>query len=218
MTRPEPGVAGRRRVRWVGLVAVLVVLAAAISSAVTRSTGVTGVSPGHRVPPFAVPLALGALTGDADIATHADDGEAGRVPACSVRGPEVLNVCQLYERGPLVLALFVDSGSCPEVLSELQAIAASFTGVQFAGVAIKGDRSGLRRLIARRHLSIPVGIDRDGVLASLYAVGSCPQVTFAYPGGVVQSRALLGAAGEGTLRTRVAELVAGARAREWRGG
>ena len=62
------------------------------------------------------------------------------MPACTVRGPGILNICQLYEQGPVVLALFVDAGSCPRVLSDMQALAPSFPGVRFAGVAIKGDR------------------------------------------------------------------------------
>ncbi len=99
----------------------------------------------------------------------------------------VLNVCQLYEQGPLVLALFVDAGSCPQVLSDMQALAPSFPGVRFAAVAIKGDRDRLRALVRSMHLSFPVGIDRDGALAGLYKLVSCPQVAFAYPGGVVQS-------------------------------
>jgi hypothetical protein len=199
----------------VGVVAVLIILAAAISSAVTKSTGAGGVPPGRRIPVFAVPLATGNVTGDANIATRANDGAAGRVPACSVRGPQVLNVCELYEEGPLVLALFVDAGSCPAVVSELQALVPAFAGVEFAAVAIKGERSRLRALIRREHVTIPLGIDSDGVLASLYGVATCPQITLVYPGGVVQSRALLGGTTEATLRARVQELVAAARARGW---
>ena len=217
MTRPESAVAGQRYGRWVGVVAVLIILGAAVSSALTKTTSVGGVSPGSRLPVFAVPLATGDVSGDANIATHANDGSAGRVPACSVRGAQILNVCELYERGPLVLALFVDAGSCPGVLSELQALESSFGGVQFAAVAIKGGRAALRGLVRREHLSIPVGIDSDGVLASLYGLASCPQITFVYPGGVVQGRALLGGRSQATLRARVQELVAAARARGWAG-
>ncbi len=207
---------GQRYGRWVGAAAVLIVLAAAISSAVSRTGGVTGVAPGRRVPPFAVPLAVGSLTGDANIATRADEGSAGRVPACTVRGSRVLNVCELYERGPLVLALFVEGGSCPAILTELERIRGSFRGVQFAAVAIKGSRGPLRRLIRAHHIGFPVGIDSDGALASLYDVASCPQVTFAYPGGLVQQRALLGGAGQPALSERVRDLVVAARARGWR--
>ena len=62
------------------------------------------------------------------------------MPACEVRGPQILNICQLYERGPVVLALFVDAGSCADVLGDMQALAPSFPEVRFAAVAIKGGR------------------------------------------------------------------------------
>ncbi len=188
----------------------------AVNTVTTKSNGAGGVEPGHRVPPFAVPLALGSLNGDADVATHADDGAAGKHPACSERGAGILNVCQLYEQGPVVLALFVNGGSCPAIVSDMQALAPSFAGVQFAAVAIKGDRGALRKLVRSRALSLPVGIDNDGALAALYKVASCPQVTFVYPGGVVQSKALLTRPPRATLRARVSELVAAARARGWR--
>jgi len=116
----------------------------------------------------------------------------------------------------VVLALFVNGGSCPAIVSDMQALAPSFAGVQFAAVAIKGDRGALRKLVRSRALSLPVGIDNDGALAALYKVASCPQVTFVYPGGVVQSKALLTRPPRATLRARVSELVAAARARGWR--
>jgi hypothetical protein len=47
-------------------------------------------------------------------------------------------------------------------------------------------------------------------------VASCPQVTFAYPGGVVQSAALLHRPTRAVLRARLSELVAAARARGWK--
>jgi hypothetical protein len=213
MESPEPGVAGRRSGRWLGLAAVVVVLFLAINSALTRTTGVGGVAPGRVIPVFAVPLALGDLDGDANIATRAGEGSAGRVPACSVRGSEVLNICELDERAPLVLALFVDAGSCPAVLTEMQALVHSFPSVRFAAVAIKGQRAALRRLIDRDRLTFPLGIDRDGVLASLYGVASCPQLTFVLPGGIVQSPALLARPSSSVLLARVSQLVAAARAR-----
>lgn len=198
------------------MLGVLAVALIAVNTVTTKSNGAGGVEPGHRVPPFAVPLALGSLNGDADVATHADDGAAGKHPACSERGAGILNVCQLYEQGPVVLALFVNGGSCPAIVSDMQALAPSFAGVQFAAVAIKGDRGALRKLVRSRALSLPVGIDNDGALAALYKVASCPQVTFVYPGGVVQSKALLTRPPRATLRARVSELVAAARARGWR--
>ncbi len=221
MSPPEPPPAGRRapappaaphpqasRYLWfAGLVALLVFVLIAAHN-IAGSSGAAGIAPGQRIPPFAVPLALGTLAGDANIATHANEGAAGRVPACAVRLAEALNVCDLYERGPLVLALFVDAGSCPAVLGELQRLAGSFAGLQVAAVAIKGDRSALRSLVRREAIGFPVGYDHDGVLADLYRVSSCPQVSFVGRGGVVAEPALLGSAvTTAALRARIARLV-----------
>ncbi len=209
---------GPRYGRYVGVLAVLILALITVNTALTKPNGVTGIAPGGRLAPFAVPLALGGVVGDANVATVAGQGAAGGRPACTVRGAGILNVCELYERGPVVLALFVDGGACPAVLEDMRKLAPAFPGVQFAAVAIKGERKSLRRMIESRDLtSLPVGVDRDGALAALYKLASCPQVTFAYPGGVVQSRALLARPTPARLRARVEELVQAARARGWRG-
>jgi len=202
---------------YVGLLALVIVGLITINTIVTKPNGVKGLGPGEPVPPFAVPLALGTLTGDADTATHANEGAAGRVPACQERGPQILNICQLYEGAPVVLALLVDGGSCPDVLEDMQALALSFPGVRFAGVALKGDRANVRKLIRTHKLSLPIGIDSDGALAALYKVGTCPQVTFVYPGGAAQGGALINRPSRALLRRRIATLVSGARARGWHG-
>jgi hypothetical protein len=202
--------------RYVVVLAIVILLAITVNTLTTKPNGAKGVEVGHRLPPFAVPLALSNLSGDADVATRADQGSAGRVPACAERGAQILNVCQLYERAPLVLALFVDAGSCPAILGDMQALASSFPAVHFAGVAIKPDRGSLRRLVRSRQLSFPIGDDHDGVLVGLYKVASCPQVSFVLPGGLVQSSALLHRPPLSVLRARVSKLQAAARARGWR--
>ncbi len=202
--------------RYVGLLGILILVLITINTIVTKPNGASGIVPGQPLAPFAVPLALGKLTGDANVATAAGQGAAGAVPACSVRGPQILNICQQYEQGPVVLALFVDGGSCTAVLSDMQALAPAFPGVRFAAVSIKGERAALRKLIASKGLTLPVGIDADGALAALYRLASCPQVSFAYPGGIVQSPALLITPSLATLHMRVAELVAASKARGWR--
>jgi hypothetical protein len=199
------------------MLGLLIVVLIVINAALTNPNGYRGVEPGKRIPPFAVPLATGTVRGAADVATHANAGAAGRTPACALRGPGILNVCELYERGPLVLVLFVNAGSCPAVLSDMQALAPQFPGVVFAAVAIKGERARLRTLIAKRGLTgVQVGVDSDGALAVLYKLVGCPQVTFVLPGGVVQSPALLSRPSPRTLRARVGALVAVAKARGWR--
>jgi hypothetical protein len=197
--------------RYVGLLAVVILILITINTVLTKPNGDTGVLPGVKVPPFAVPLALGSLPGDADVATIAHEGAAGNILACRERGTEILNICQLYEQGPVVLALFVDGGSCPNVLGDMEQLQPSFPGVRFAAVAIKGGTGGVRKLIRSKRLTFPVGLDRDGALAALYKLATCPQLSFILPGGVVQSRALLTRPSQAKLRARVAALAQAAR-------
>lgn len=194
--------------RYVGLLAVVILILITINTLVTKPNGATGVAPGTKAPPFAVPLATANFSGkaDADVATRAHEGAAGNVPACQERGAGILNICELYEQAPVVLALFVDRGSCANVLSEMQALKPQFPAVRFAAVSIEGSSGDLRKMTRKRGLSFPVGIDHDGVLAALYKLASCPQVSFIARGGVVRSRALLGSFSPATLRERVAGL------------
>ncbi|HEX5853367.1 MAG TPA: hypothetical protein VFY36_09760 [Solirubrobacteraceae bacterium] len=199
--------------RALAAAAILIVALIVVNALLSKPIGSMGIALGRRVPPFAVPLALAQLKGDANVAKHANDGEAGKRPACSVRGPEILNICQLYEHRPVVLALFLDAGSCAGILEDFQALAPAFPGVAFAAVAIKGDRSHLRTLIRDEHLGFPVGYDEDGALTPLYEMASCPQVTFAYPGGIVQRPALLRRPSRAALRAAVGRLLAASHAR-----
>ncbi|MGH2832021.1 MAG: TlpA family protein disulfide reductase [Solirubrobacteraceae bacterium] len=215
--QPSAAPTPQRYGRYVGLLGIVLLGLITLNTLLTKPNGSAGIAPGQPMAPFAVPLATGSRNGDADIATHANDGGAGKVPACSERGTGILNICELYEQGPVVLALFVDEGGCQGVVEQLQGLAGQFPSVRFAAVAIEGNpshfdalRASLRALVRRERLTIPVGIDGDGVLASLYKVASCPQVNFAYRGGLVQSRALLGSTSTGTLRKRAQELLTAA--------
>jgi hypothetical protein len=134
-----------------------------------------------------------------------------------VRGRQILNVCELAERGPVVLAFIATRGGrCERAFDRMEEIRGSFPGVQFAGVAIRGARKDLRALVRRHGWRFPVGYDRDGVLANVYGVAVCPQVTFASAGGIVDSTAIgMGQVSSARLRTRVRDLVATSRARGW---
>lgn len=195
--------------RYVGLLGLVILALITINTIVTKPNGARGIEPGRAIPPFAAPLALGTLNGDVNVARHTDEGAAGRIPACDVHEAGALNICEQYRGRPLVLALFVNGESCPGVLSEMQALAGAFPGVNFAAVAIKGERGSLRKLMRKQGLTrVQVGFDSDGVLVGLYKMASCPQVSFVLPGGVVQSPALLVTPSRATLRARVSELVA----------
>ena len=215
-TQHHVGASSPRYGRYVGAVAIVLLALIAINTLLTTPNGSTGVAPGKPLPPFAVPLATGALSGDANTATRPNEGPAGRVPACSVRGPEIVNICALYEHGPVVLVLFANGDACPRTLDTLAQALPAFPGVQATAVAVRGNRGELRRLVAAHGWPFPVGWDRDGALVNLYRDAVCPQLTFAYPGGAAQGRALLRAPTLAALRARLSLLVSQSRARGWR--
>jgi hypothetical protein len=213
---PAPARSSGSRYGWfLGVVAVLLLAYVTLNTASTDRVPTRGVATDRPLPPFAAPLALGSLDGDANIARESGQGRAGRRPACEVRGPDVLNVCQLAERGPVALAFIATRGGhCERLLDRMAAVAPQFPGVQIAGVAIRGSRDDLRALVRRHRWTFPVGHDRDGAVANLYGVAVCPEITFAYAGGIVQGTAI-GQLSVAQLTARLRRLVSGSRARGW---
>ena len=191
---------------FVGFLALVALVLFTIHTLTTPGHRLSGIAPGQKLPPFAAPLARSDLYGAVNVATAPNQGQAGKVPACTVREARVLNICELAEGHPVVLAIFVDGSACNGVLPEMQKLLHEFPDVRFAAVALKGERPALRKTIAAMHLTYPVGIDEEGVLASLYGVASCPQISFALPGRTVQSRALLVTPTLEQLRGRVEQL------------
>ncbi len=173
---------GASRYGWFfGLVVVLLLAVVTLNSITSDGVRTGGPKAGKRLAPFAVPLAASSMKGDANVASKADQGPLGDTPACRVRGPEILNVCQLAETGPVVLALFpTDAARCRGVLRQFERLHARHPRVRFAAVGSRGDRGELRG-----DWSFPVGYDRDGAVASVYGLVGCPQITFARQGGAV---------------------------------
>jgi len=214
---PQPDRRAGPRVSWmVGALMVLVIAYVTLNAARTEGPGSRGVPAGEVLPPFAMPLAASAREGDANVSRTGGSDGAGRVPACTVRGPDVLNSCALAERGPVVLAFLVTRGGsrCEDQLDRIEAVRARFPGVQFAAIAVRGDRGALRGLIRERGWGFPVGYDHDGLVANVYGVAVCPTLVFAYPGGRVMDSAL-GSLGERELIARVRALSTAARERGW---
>lgn len=202
----------RARYGWF-VAAALVALVVYVSLNTLRSHHVAseGLKAGTKVPPFAAPLATGTVQGDVNVARRPDQGAAGRRPACSVRGPGILNSCQLAERGPFVLAFVATRGGrCTRELDRLQRVSTRHPHVQLAAVSIRGDRGDLRELVRRRGWRFPVAWDRDGILANLYGVAVCPLITYALPGGTVQSTSV-GELDDGGLDRRLTALEDAAR-------
>ena len=179
---------GRRSYGWiVALAAFALIVYISLNTLHSDHVGSRGPKPHSRVPPFAAPLALGDVDGDVNIARKAGEGEAGDRPACSVRGPGILNSCQLAERGPFVLAFLATCGTkCTRQLDVLERARATHPDVQIAAVAIRGDRGALRALVRRHGWRFPVAYDHDGILANLLGVAVCPLIVYALPGGIVR--------------------------------
>jgi hypothetical protein len=194
----------------VGVVGVVVLAYITLNTLRTEGLNPRGLEQGTRLPPFAMPLASSASDADANIATRADSGPDGARPACTVRGPEILNVCELAERGPVVLAFVVTSaGDCERQLDVLDRVAQRFPGVAFAAVAVREDHDDLRSKVRERGWTVPVGYDHDGAVANLYGVGAvCPLLTFADRDGRVAGTEL-GLLDEQELAARAAALEAG---------
>ncbi len=177
---------------WVvGAVAVVVLAYITFNTLRTDAVSQRGPATGQPLPPFAAPLSSSDADADANIATRPDSGAEGARPACDVRGPEILNVCQLEERGPVVLAFMATaSDKCERQVDVLDRVAPEFPDVGFAAVSVRGDRSDLDELVTSRGWKIPVGHDRDGAVAALYGVVVCPLVVFAKRGGEVAGSSL----------------------------
>ena len=180
---------------WIAIVAGLAILAyISLNTLRTEGPGSRGIPAGRSLPPFAAPLVLSDLEGDANVATRRNHGNAaGARPACDVRDPRALNVCALVRRRPVVLAFLTPGAEhCVAELDAIERVAPRFPRVAFAAVAVSGDRDDLRKLVREHGWSFPVAQDRDGAVANLYGVAVCPTVVFAHPGGRVMRTALAG--------------------------
>jgi hypothetical protein len=190
---PEPQPPARRStITWIiGVAVVFGIAYITLNTLRTDAPGSRGVPAGSQMPAFAAPLATSKLEGDANLATKPHQGGQGKRPACTVRGPDIVNSCELAEKGPVVLAFTAArSKTCDRQIDVLQRIRSRYPDVQFAAVSIRGNRDDLRALIRDHGWTLPVAYDHDGGVANAYAVAICPTVTFAYRGGKVQSTSL----------------------------
>jgi hypothetical protein len=199
---------GASRYTWfVGVLIVLLAATIMINTLRTEGVGSRGLTAGQRLPPFAAPLVTGALVGDVNVDRRA---------ACRVRGAGLLNSCELAERGPVALAFVATrSDRCLDELDSLERVRARHPGVQVAAIVIRSDAGDVRGLVRERGWRFPVAYDRDGVLANVFGVAVCPQITYALPGGRVTGTSV-GELGAGALGTRLGRLERRAREAGWR--
>jgi hypothetical protein len=150
------------------------------------------------LPEFAVPAAAGGLEGDANVSQ--DDCEtaavpcpegARRTPACRIETAAAIRVCDLFDR-PLVISFwFTKGGDCAEQQDIVDSAYRRYRGeVNFLSLDVRDDRNTVRELVRENGWEMPVGYDRDGAVASLYRIGGCPTLAYAYPGGTLQSASI----------------------------
>lgn len=212
----------------VGLIFVAIV-AVALIHGVPGGEGTLGLDkqPSRwALPEFAVPAAAGQLEGDANVAQ--DDcsaaslpcpADARRTPACQVRTPGAIRICDLFDRPTMISFWFSKGGGdCVDQQDVVSRVYSRYRGrVNFLSLDIRDDRDTVRELIRRRHWAMPIGYDRDGAVASLYRVGGCPTFAYVYPGGTLES-ASIGNLDAGELGERIERLLqASATAEEVRG-
>jgi hypothetical protein len=166
---------GASRYTWfLGVVAVLLLAVVTINTFSTEGVQSGGPERDDELVLFAVPLADAPSRPD-------EDAQIDQDKVCSVRGAGILNLCEIQERGPLVLALFpADASRCRSVLAQFQRVSARVPRVSFVAVGSGGDRDDLRGA-----WSFPVGWDKDRAVASIYGLVGCPQVTFVRADGRV---------------------------------
>jgi hypothetical protein len=208
--------AGRRYGWFLAIVGAALIVYVSLNTLSSQHVSSAGLKAGAKVPPFAAPLALGPLDAPVNVARKPDQGLAGKVPACKVRGAGILNSCQLGERGPFVLAFLATKGAkCTRELDVLQRVLPRHPGLQAAAISIRGKRDDLRALVRRHRWRFPVAWDLDGRLANLFGVAVCPQLTYALQGGIVHDTSI-GELDDRALDTRLTGLERAARAKGWR--
>jgi hypothetical protein len=184
-----------------------------LNTLTSDSPGSKGLAAGARMPPFAMPLSSSPCRGgcDANVAVRAGQGAAGARPACSVRRADVLNSCELTERGPVVLAfVFAPVHECREQLDVLDRVRARHPRVAFAAVDVRASGPAARAFVRAGRWTLPVGYDHDAAVADGYGVVVCPTIVFARRGGVVEG-STVGPLSEAEVERRVRRIEGGER-------
>lgn len=209
----------------VGMAFLALIAVAGVNLISTKNKGVLGASSEGDLPlaQFAVPNARSGASGDANIAQ--DDCEAARIPcpsgdtrtpACKVEVPGAIRVCDLFDR-PLVLSFwFTRGGDCEDQEDVFERAYRRYSPkVNFLAIDVRDSDSEVRKLIAERGWTHPIGLDPDGALSNLYRVGGCPTFVYAYPGGITEGTSV-GELDAAELGERIEELIERSREREGR--
>ena len=193
----EPRKPGARYPVFVGIAFVVLIAYATYNTVTNDDDGLLGAEEGERgraLAEFAVPDVRGTVEKDANVfqddcetAENPCPEDAQRVPACRIDVPEVLRVCDYFDR-PLAISFWFTGGAdCLPEQDAFDAAADRYAGeVNFLSINVRDDIEEVRKTVAERDWSVPVGWDRDGAVSNIYRVGLCPTIALAYPGGILQ--------------------------------
>jgi hypothetical protein len=226
-THPEPDAGPPEvprptsRYAWVVGIVMLMIVSVLLLRSITGSNqgeGVRGPQAGERLREFAAPSATGSLEGDANVRQRRGGSEGqGKVPACELKTPDVVNLCELRKR-PLVLTFVVTRGAdCEPQVDRVERMRKSVQGVNFAVVMSGDEREDAEQIVRRRRWRQPVAVDQDGAVVNVYGVGVCPTTVLALRGGIA-SEVALGNLTEEQLRRKIRRLVRRQAARDRRRG
>ncbi len=200
---PEPARPSGRYTWVVGIAFLIVVIVVGINSLPNAGRGFRGPEVGSVIPAFAAPSATGRSDAVANVKQSPGDKNArNKTPACEVRGPDVVNICDLRRRKPLVLAVIVPGPPrCEQQLDRVQRVSRELPEVQFAAVVSGKSRGDVAKLVRNHGWTFPVAVDRDLAVFNLYRVGLCPTTVFANRGGRVKETRIRRLLTEAELRT-----------------
>lgn len=166
----------------VGVLFVIVVVIALFNMLQTSESGIVGIGDvdiGQKAEPFAVPLALSDLEGDANV----DPDQA-----CSVEGDDVLRICDWFDR-PLVMSFWFTKGAsdCVDQQNVFDEVATKYRKrAGFVSINVRDERDTVRETIEDNGWKVPVGHDQDGAVSNIYKVGGCPTILFFEKGGILE--------------------------------
>lgn len=203
---PEPPRPAGRYL-WVVGVAALILITVVLVYQIRESrsgTFIDGPAAGERLPEFAAPLVDGPDK-DANIVPRSADTDA--TPACEVRVPGSLNICDQWHKPVVISFLFLRGAKCESHFDRVERVRREFGDrVNFIGVFFERNRGDVREVVGKHSWRFPLVVDRDGAITNLYAVGGCPTTVFADAGGTVR-KTRKGDISESGLRAEVGALV-----------
>ncbi|MEX0620030.1 MAG: hypothetical protein WD181_00425 [Solirubrobacterales bacterium] len=166
----------------VGILIAFVAVFILVNALRNTESGTVGIGPvgiGEKVDPFAVPIAVSDLEGDANV---------DPVEACRVTGEDVLRICDYFDR-PLLVSFWFTGGAseCIDQQDVFEQVAERFKGRAGAiSINVRDDRRKVQDLVEERGWQVEVGHDTDGAVSNMYRIGGCPTFLFVRAGGVLE--------------------------------